>query len=346
MQSAKLSVSVVMPIYNEEKYIEECLNSLLRQDYPADSTEFLLLDGRSTDKTRSIIKNYQERYSNIKLLDNPERTAAFAMNRGIREAQGDYIIRADAHSKYDPDYITQCVEYLKKTGADNVGGVLITRGRSYIGKAIALMLSSPFGVGDSSFRIGAEDHYADTVPFGAFRKDAFRCYGLYNERLVRNEDNELNYRIRKNGGKIYLTNAIRVTYFCRDSISELGKMAFASGKWNMITAFLCPGTLRLRHFIPFLFVISLVGLPILALISQLEPVYYIFCLEVLVYLSLDGVFSLVLARIGGFRFFSILLFLFPLFHISYGCGFFAGLKYKKTKIHATDLESLGERYGS
>ncbi len=214
-------VSVVMPIYNEEKYIKGCVESLLTQDYPQNQMEWIFVDGGSTDRTKELLAEYQEQYADlIRVFDNPRKTVPFAMNIGIAQSKGKYIVRLDAHAEYDKDYVSKCVYYLDTTDADNVGGVAETKSRGEIGQSIALMLSSKFGVGNSQFRTNGESGYVDTVPFGAFRREVFTKYGGYDERLTRNQDNEMNFRIRKNGGKIYLSRDIRLAYYCRDSIKE------------------------------------------------------------------------------------------------------------------------------
>lgn len=144
--------------------------------------------------------------------------------------------------------------------ADNVGGVAETKANGFVGNCIAKMLSSRFGVGNSEFRTNGKSGYVDTVPFGAFRREVFSKYGGYDERLVRNQDNEMNYRIRKNGGKIYLADDIHLSYYCRDSIKGISDMAKKNGMWNVITMKLCPGAMGIRHFVPLVFVLSIIGL--------------------------------------------------------------------------------------
>ncbi|MDR1070725.1 MAG: glycosyltransferase, partial [Gracilibacteraceae bacterium] len=169
-------VSVIIPVRDEEKHIDHCLASVFGQDFPAERLEVLLIDGMSADGTLERAARWQNEHPNIRLLENPGRTAPRAMNIGIRAARGRYIVRLDAHSSYALDYISQCLLYLEKTGADNVGGVMETKGEGFWGTAIALMLSSRFGVGGASFRVGAADGYVDTVPFGAFRRETFDRY--------------------------------------------------------------------------------------------------------------------------------------------------------------------------
>ena len=321
MEKTKL-ISVIVPVYNEENYIEACLSSMLLQDYPKDAMEWFFVDGMSTDRTLEILNGYRDRYPElIRVLKNENKTVPYAMNLAIREAKGDYIIRLDAHAEYENDYFSKCVEVLEETGADNVGGVMETNARTPIGRTIAKMLSSRFGVGDSQFRTNGKDGYVDTVPFGAFRKEVFEKVGLYDERLTRNQDSELNYRIIHNGGKIYLSNRIKLAYYCRDSIKGIVKMAMLNGKWNIITSRFCPGSMRLRHFIPCFFVLSLLGMPIATVLWK--PFGILFALELLLYFALDFMFSAKAAK--GAKEFFCLAYLFPLFHISYGYGSVLGI---------------------
>lgn len=323
-------VSVIMPVYNESNYIGDCIESLLKQDYAFDDMEWIFVDGMSQDDTAMILEEYRQKYPDlIRVYQNPNRTVPYAMNIGIKESNGEYIVRLDAHASYNTDYISKCVHYLETIDADNVGGTIETKGKSKTGKTIAKMLSSPFGVGNSKFRTSNESGYVDTVPFGAFRREVFEKYGLYDERLTRNEDNELNYRIRKNGGKIYLANDINLTYYCRDSVNGIAQMGKSNGKWNIITMYLCPGSMGIRHFIPLAFVLSLIILPLLGLLHKAG--FILLALELAAYFSLDIIFSMKLSK--NIKEIVLLVILFPTFHIFYGCGSLLGIanlnKFKK-----------------
>ena len=315
-------ISVIVPIYNEEKYIQTCIDSMLAQSYPKEYMEWFFIDGMSTDKTAEILEKYQTCYPElIHIIQNVNKTVPYAMNLGIKAAKGEYIIRLDAHAEYAKDYFEKCVEVLDETGADNVGGVIETKARTKTGEVIAKMLSSKFGVGDSQFRTNGKDGYVDTVPFGAFRKEVFDNIGLYDERLTRNQDSELNYRIIHNGGKIYLSNKIKLSYYCRDSVNGIVNMAKLNGKWNILTYKLCPGSMRLRHFIPCAFVLSLIVMPILSFVWLIFAI--LFGLELFAYLVLDILFSA--QKASSVSEFFQLLYLFPTFHFSYGWGSVTGL---------------------
>jgi glycosyltransferase involved in cell wall biosynthesis len=207
-------VSVVMPVRNEEAYIAASLQSLVNQTYPAADYEIIVVDGRSSDRTREIIDQVRSNHPQVLRLDNPAGIVPVAMNIGIRAARGEVIIRADGHNVYPRDYAKNCVACLEQTGADNVGGPWITAAAdaSLSARLVAAILSSPFGVGDSKFRTSKAEGFVDTVPFGAFRREVFERVGLYNEKLVRNQDNELNSRIRAAGGNIYLSPALTTRY--------------------------------------------------------------------------------------------------------------------------------------
>ncbi len=318
----EIIVSVVLPVYNEERFIGKCIDSLLCQDFSIEKIELIFIDGCSTDKTVEIINRYKETHpSLIRIFNNPNRIVPYAMNIGIENSRGKYIFRMDAHSDYATDYISKCVYYLETTDAENVGGVAETKSNGFMGNAIAKMLSSKFGVGNSQFRTNGKSGYVDTVPFGAYKKEVFSKYGGYDERLARSEDNEMNFRIRKNGGKIYLSNDIHFSYYCRDSIKGIVDMAIQNGLWNVIATKLCPGAMGLRHFIPFLFVLSILGLSLFGFIHSFF--WQMLSIEIFLYLFLDILFSVKKSK--SVKEFFALLVLFPIFHISYGLGTMIGI---------------------
>ena len=334
------TVSVVMPVYNESKYIDKCISSLLLQDYPIDDMEWIFVDGQSTDNTVEIIRTYIEKYPNlIRVLNNPHKIVPYAMNIGIADSKGKYIVRLDAHAEYAEDYISRCVHYLAEGKAENVGGIAETKANGFMGNCIAKMLSSRFGVGNSEFRTNGKEGYVDTVPFGAFQRDVFSKFGGYDERLVRNQDNEMNYRIRKNGGRIFMASDIHLSYYCRDSISGICNMAVKNGMWNVITMKLCPGAMGIRHFVPMAFVLSIIGLGLLGFLSN---IFWILLLaELVLYLSLAFLFAF--KEKGSVKEKLMVWVLFPLFHIAYGFGSMKGLlnllspKYRKGNYQAPKI---------
>ncbi len=322
MSEEKLTVSVVMPLYNEEKYIGNCIESLLKQDYPVEDMEWIFVDGGSKDRTVEILGEYQKKYPKlIRVYDNPHKTVPYAMNIGIAQAAGKYIVRLDAHADYAENYISKCVYYLDTTDADNVGGVIETKSKGFMGNAIAMMLSSKFGVGNSQFRTNGSSGYVDTVPFGSFRREVFEKWGGYDERLTRNQDNEMNARIRRNGGKIYLASDIHLSYYCRDSLKGISDMAVKNGMWNIITMKLCPGSMGIRHFVPLAFLLSLLVLIPLAFVHPLFA--WALGAELVLYFGLDLLFTAKAAQ--EVRYVPAIFILFPIFHLAYGFGSLKGI---------------------
>lgn len=287
-------ISVVCPIFNEERYIAGCIESIIEQDYPKDDLEILFVDGMSTDRTREIIASYQTECPYIRVLDNPKRIVPCAMNIGVREAKGKIVIRLDGHALYPKNYFSQLVEWHRRLpDAWNVGGVCDTRvvNSNPVSEAIAKVMSDKFGVGNSTFRTGTDKDYlqVDTVPFGAYKSFVFEKVGLYNEQLVRCQDIELNKRVAHAGGLIYMVPAIHCTYIPRDNYNSFARNRYQTGFWVIKTCFITKTTknLGLRHFIPAGFVLALI-FPLLlgiiwwplALLSPLVALFYSGCMLV------------------------------------------------------------------
>lgn len=320
-------LSVICPIYNEEKYIGKCIDSILAQDYPQTDLEVLFVDGMSSDQTREIVKGYTREYPFIRLLDNPEKIVPYAMNRGIKAAKGDVIMRLDAHAIYAKNYFSVLVKALETSGADNVGAVCRTDVLNKTAKSLAIkeVLGNKFGVGDSTFRIGVDRMMeVDTVPFGCWRRDVFEKYGLYDVRLVRNQDIELNKRILRGGGRICIVPDTYCTYLARETFQGLAKNNYGNGKWNILTVFYTRqlDSLSLRHFIPLFFVLSLVLPSLLALFYV--PLGLLAVISLVLYMGLVGCVSLGLARRKRL-YFPYLLCAFSVLHLSYGWGSLIGI---------------------
>ena len=317
-------ISVILPVRNEARYIRQCVASIYRQDYPAEKMEVLFVDGSSQDDTVAQLREMQQDHASLRILHNPNRTVPYAMNIGIRESTAPVIVRLDAHAEYPEDYIRLSVEALLTRDCENAGGVFETRGRGFMGEAIAEMLKTPLGVGNASYRLTDRAGYVDTVPFGCFRRALFERIGGFDERLTRNQDNELNHRIRKNGGKIWLDPRIRVLYYCRDSLRGIMRMGYMNGKWNVITMALVPGSMGARHFVPLAFVLcTLAGLVGIALGKPV--IAGLFALMWGAYVLLDGFYAWTIAQQKGIRFFPVELILYPCFHFAYGIGSLCGL---------------------
>ncbi len=229
----------------------------------------------------------------------------------------------DAHSAYAPDYVSKCVEWLGKKDIANVGGPMVARGKGFVGKAIEFAHHCRFGLGGGRFHDEPWAGYADTVYLGAWPRKTFKDVGLFDERLIRNQDIEFNARIRKNGGLIYLTPEIRSYYHCRDSIKKLWKQNFENGKWVVYTKVIAPYTLSWRHFAPFVFVTSLISSAILCPFSIYAAVAFLFIAGS--YSMANLFFSFRLACKNGFRYLLTLPVVFTTLHFSYGLGSIRGL---------------------
>ena len=278
-------ITVICPIYNEESHIKDCILSILSQDYPKDDLEVLFVDGLSDDRTRDIIESYSQQYPFIHLLDNTKRIAPTALNIGIRAAKGNIILRLDAHAKYPSDYFTVLVNKLQSTEADNVGGVCNTLPAkdTNVCKAIAYAMSSSFGMGNSHFRIGTDhEMWVDTVPFGCFRRDIFDKIGLFDEELVRNQDDEFNGRIIRHGGKILLLPKVVVDYFARDSVSKTAKMFYQYGIFKPLVNKKLHKPTTLRQFFPPLFLAGIVIGGLLSFFST--PIMWIYISVLILYI--------------------------------------------------------------
>lgn len=318
-------ISVILPVRNEERYIAACVDSIFAQDYPAELMEVIFVDGRSEDRTVELLHRMQKEHEQIVVLDNPNRTVPYAMNIGIKASRAEVIVRLDAHAEYPSDYIRLSVETLLSCDCDNAGGVFETRGRGFMGDAIAEMLKTPLGVGNATYRLTQEDGYVDTVPFGCWRRELFDRIGGFDERMTRNQDNELNFRIRKNGGRVYLNHNIRVLYYCRDTLRGIMKMGYMNGKWNVITMTLVPGSMGVRHFVPLCFVLSTLVLLLLTLLTRSMLFGGLLALEWGAYLLLDFFYSYTIAREKGLRYLPVEIILYPAFHFAYGTGSLVGI---------------------
>lgn len=320
-------LSVICPIYNEEKYITKCIDSILEQDYPTDDLEILFVDGLSTDRTRDIVKSYIAKYPFIRLLDNPERIVPYAMNYGIDASRGDIIMRLDAHTTYEKNYFSVLVAALKKYDADNVGAVCRTDVLNKTPKTLAIreVLSNKFGVGNSTFRIGITGvQEVETVPFGCWKRDVFYKYGMYDVRLVRNQDIELNKRIIRGGGKIVIVPDTYCTYLARETYKALAKNNYGNGKWNILTVYYTNDmhSLSVRHFVPLAFVFSLIVPTLVGIVWW--PVLCVTAFALCAYLLVVGFVSAKLAIDKGLNFLYLLV-SFVVLHVSYGWGSLMGI---------------------
>ncbi len=263
------TVSVIVPCLNEEATIQRLLEALILQTYPLEKMEVVIMDGHSTDNTRKVIADFQKMHPELALqvFDNPVRTIPSSLNQAIHHTKGRTIIRLDAHSVPNSEYIERCVAALKNERGENVGGVwqIQPGDQTWIADCIAAAASHALGAGDAQYRLNASAGPVDTVPFGAFRRELIDRIGPFNESLLTNEDYEFNARLRRAGGKVWLDPSIQSVYYSRSNLSQLARQYARYGfwKWRMLLRF--PATLRWRQALPPLFTLILLLLTVLSL---------------------------------------------------------------------------------
>jgi glycosyltransferase involved in cell wall biosynthesis len=326
-------VTVIIPIRNEANFIADTLGAVLEQDYPHDQMEVIMVDGLSTDNTREIVQEVTRQTRDrqtedqspihFHLLDNPARIVPAALNAGICRAKGEIIIRVDGHTIIAPDYVRQCVEALQRTHADNAGGTQRAVGMNAFSDAVALATSTPFGVGGARFHYSDKEEWVDTVYLGAWPRRVFSRIGLFDEELVRDQDDEFNYRLRRSGGRILHSPRIKSFYSARSRFIPLVTQYFQYGFWKVSVLQKNPRQMRLRQFVPPLFVAALLGSALLASFSS----WGLTLLGAVggAYLVANGVASFSTAARNGWRHLPLLPVIYATLHLSYGLGFLLGL---------------------
>lgn len=317
-------VSIIMPVRNEAEHLRRALESIILQDYPLEKMEIFAVDGMSDDDTRKILEQYQTKIKNFVIFDNPKRIVPTGMNIALQHAHGSILIRVDGHCEIAPDYVRRCVYYLQNDLADGVGGPMTTVGQTGIAQMIAVAMSSSFGVGNSAFRtMTGRTIFADTVPFPAYKRSVVENAGGYDEELVRNQDDEYNYRLRKIGYRILLASDIRSRYYSRSSFSSLMKQYFQYGFWKVRVLQKHPRQMSLRQFVPVVLVATI-------MFSILGSFWYPIGM-ILLGLSLGSYFlalllaSVITASLRGWNYLLLLPLGFGIIHLSYGLGFLSGL---------------------
>ncbi|HZW03540.1 MAG TPA: glycosyltransferase family 2 protein [Anaerolineaceae bacterium] len=321
-------ISIIVPCFNEENTIQLLLDALGQQTVSHSCLEIVIADGLSTDGTHRAVQAFQQQHPELKIVwvENPRRNIPSGLNAALAAAAGEVIVRLDAHSIPAPDYVERCLAGLEAGLGENVGGVWEIRpgGAGWMARSIAVAAAHPLGVGDARYRISGQAGEVDTVPFGAFRHEVLDRIGRYDETLLSNEDYELNARLRKQGGRVYLDPAIRSGYFARATLSALARQYFRYGYWKLRMLRRYPDTLRWRQALPPLLVLSLVLLGLAALFSPFFRVLWL--VEI-------GLYALALLVAGGLtaarkREPALLLGL-PLaiatMHLAWGAGFLVSL---------------------
>ena len=335
-------VSVIIPARNEASFMDQCLRSVFSADPVAGGFEVLVVDGMSMDGTRQILADWCQKQNNLRVLDNPLGIVPSAMNIGISAARGQWIIRLDAHSEYPADYFVRCLETSRRTSADNVGGAVISvaLNESVQGKIVRALTTHWFGVGNSAPRTKAREGWTDTVPFGCYRREVFSRIGLYDERLVRNQDYELNRRLLKTGGRIWYDPAIQILYYNQSSLRGLFRQAFGTGQWNPWMWFVAPYSFAWRHAVPTAFVGALLFASLLFLMTP-SVASTLFTAMLIPYLLLALSASFHQASRYGACVFLTLPGLFFSYHVIYGLGGLWGLCLLLTRRSPVQLTSPG-----
>ena len=316
--SVSPAVSVILPVLNEEAHLEESILAILAQDYHG-GFEVILAIGPSQDRTEEIAKTLAVKDARVKLVSNPTGKTAAALNLAVAASTNPVIVRVDGHAQIPQNYLSLAVEILKSTGAVNVGGVMAAEGITAFEKAVARAMRSPLGVGASRFHTGGQAGEVDTVYLGAFRREAISAVGGFDERYTRAQDWELNYRLRKNGGKIYFDPRLQVTYRPRPNLRKLAKQYFQYGTWRRVVSRSHSGTINLRYLAP---PVTLLGCVTSAIAGALiHPILY---MPLAIYGVFVGVSAALIAR--TFQEFFTLLAIIPTMHFAWGAGFITSTK--------------------
>jgi len=315
------TVSVVVPCRNERPYIDETIRSILAQQNLPDGFEVIVVDGRSDDGTRERLGELQSTYPNLRVLDNEDRTTAFALNLGVKSATGDFIAILGAHTSYSPDYLSTCLELLSEhSDAGCAGGPIDSRGSSPFGRAVACAMAHPVGVGNARHRFPNFEGYGEGACFPVFRREVFDRVGFYDTDLIRNQDDEFNYRFRKSGGKVYLSPRAKSTYFVRESVAALFRQYYLYGYYRYVVTRKHGSIISLRQLVPVLFLgFLLISVPLaLVLPESLARVVPVVPLAYLAILLSAAVLSL--GRLGWAAAVRLPVAMFTL-HFSYALGF-------------------------
>ena len=329
-----MKVSVILPIRNEKYFINKTLKSIINQKFNGD-LEIIISDGLSNDGTLDIVKEFQEKYRYIKLIRNNARTVPAGFNRALSLAKGDVIIRVDGHSTLEPDFINNSIKLLSKKNASCVGGPTRHFSNTFIGKNISIAQCSYFGAGGASFRIGvSKGKYVNTLAFGAYKRAEFLKVGAYDEELIRNQDEEFNYRIVKNGGKIWIDPSIKSIYYVRNSILKLFSQYFYYGFYKVRVIQKIKSIFSFRHLVPAIFVLTLILFMVIAIFQKiLWPIFFLGG----IYLFMSMSFSMYELLRSQSKSLVLLPVIYFIMHLSYGIGFLAGLVFFANRWRASSV---------
>lgn len=321
-------VSILIPVFQERDFVSGCLESVLSFRLPQDcEIEVMVIDGMSTDGTRESVTEFARRDSRVHLIDNPARYQSAGLNRAIMSTAGEYIMRLDAHSLYPNDYLASCLETARRTGADNTGGIVKTmrRGNAYQASLVQALITHSFGVGNSGFRVASPEGPADTVPYGFFKRELFDRVGLFDERLVRAQDYEMNRRIIAAGAKIWRNPKIEIAYFPQpDFRSFIRKQLIYEAPYNAYMWYLAPYSFAVRHAITAVFAAGIIAGLLLSPFSQVIRTMFYATMAVYFVLAVLSALQQA-ARYKEVRHLFVLPPAFFLYHFLHGLGVIGGL---------------------
>jgi glycosyltransferase involved in cell wall biosynthesis len=320
------AVSVIIPVLNEERFLKQSVQAILNQNYLG-QLEIILALGPSKDQT-NVIAQELAKDQRIKLVENPSGRTAAALNNAIKNSNFDIIVRLDGHAIVDSNYIKNAVKTLVESGADNVGGLMKAEGTNAFEKSVAAAMTSKFGVGNAPFHVGGKSGEVDTVYLGTFRKSALERVGYFDESFIRAQDWEMNYRIRKTGGKIWFNPDLVVSYRPRKNLLQLAKQYFEYGQWRKQVTKTYPETVSMRYLAPPITVSGLIAGIIMVLFSKILDINWlqIGWLAPLVYLTVILLAFLSIGSKIGLLSRLYLLLVLPTMHLSWGVGFLKGSK--------------------
>jgi glycosyltransferase involved in cell wall biosynthesis len=319
-------VSIIIPERDEKNSIRTCLDAVLAQDYPEELLSILVVDGLSTDGTREILAEYVRKYPRIQVVDSPRKVVPAGFNLAVQRTRTGIIVRVDGHTLIAPDYVRQCVMALQRSGADNVGGRMMAVSATRFGQAVACATSTPFGVGGSRFHYSEKEEWVDSVYLGAWPRQVFARIGLFDEELIRDQDDEFNYRLREQGGRILLSPAIHSEYTVRSTPYALARQYYQYGYWKVRVLQKHPRQMSPRHFAPPAFVLILILSGLCVLVPGLRPILSFLGLILPIgYLIANLAASIITAAKKSWKMFILLPIVYAIIHFSYGSGFLIGL---------------------
>jgi succinoglycan biosynthesis protein ExoA len=340
-------VSIIIPCFNEKQHIDKSIRSILAQEPTPGGFEIIIVDGLSFDGTRDILQRLAAQHSELRIVDNPRRATPCGMNAGIREARGCYVAILGAHTEYATDYVRRCVELLEEhPEVCCVGGPIISRGKNLFGQAAAAAMSHPVGVGNAKHRFPDYEGYAEGACYPVFRKEVFVKIGLFDENLIRNQDDEFNYRLAREGKKVFISPRARATYFVRETPRELFRQYFQYGFWRVAVLRKHAVPAAWRQIVPAAFLLLAVSALIAGFFLQGWWRMTAVLLPVL-YGSVLGASAVRVAREHGAQVGILWPVAAAIMHVAYACGFIAGILNRTTPPRSeASVYSGGECHAS